>query len=446
MLTCMLVTVSAEADKKVVGVDWINAIAYGFNNNGYTANDEIMAKYIKEDYMTPLYFPPGTYGFNKGFNFPDLCHLELDARAELKLIGSEVQDYFITLRKGSTRGDYAFNSYIRGGFINANNKAKNGIGVYKTRHVCFENFILKNVLEKGIVTRTEEHADGHSYFNNILVENDYGIKGTVGVYDNALDTHFNEVEVVNFETAFYTIAGRFDFCSAWLRDGSIVENSLFAYIAGYDIIFHAPAVDTYQYGFKIDVPGYSVNISDMLWITNTGVYPDAMQKKHPRCMFNASSDECVFAVSGIKVNEHDNIAFSNIPLPSSSFVNLRLPNNYESSMVENFRDDTKAANYVANAYSAVKRRLTAMSNFDMVIETGVYECELTSGEGGKNAPPLRDSGILEVVVIGDVITQKFMGGNSFAHRVMANGEWQNWVVSSGNAIGVSGILNSLFQK
>ena len=321
----------------------INAIEYGFNGDGITKNDAVMKKYIENDYTTPIFFPTGSYVFAEGFNFPDQCYIELEANAELKLDGDEIQEYFITLRRGRTGGGYTFNSFIRGGFINANNKAKNGIGVYKTRHCVFENFILKNVLEKGIVTRTEKIPDGHAFFRNILVENDFGIKGTTGIFDNAFDTHFEEVEVVNFETGFYTICGRFCRCSAWLRDNSIVENSTFAFIDGYDIVFESPAVDTYRYGFRIDRPGYSVGISNMLWITNGGVYTKELRDKFDATIFNAASDECIYNVCGLKINHEENLSFSNIPLPSSSFLNLRYPktfNPYEE--YKNFRDDTEA--------------------------------------------------------------------------------------------------------
>ena len=48
-----LVPVSAET-----GV--INALDYGFNNNGTVLNDKIMEKYIRDDSGTPIYFPSGT--------------------------------------------------------------------------------------------------------------------------------------------------------------------------------------------------------------------------------------------------------------------------------------------------------------------------------------------------------------------------------------------------
>lgn len=102
----------------------IDAKEYGFLPDGEHFNDGVMAKYIENDYKTPIFFPEGTYLFSKTIAFPDLCFVELAAHAEFKLESDEVIDYFITLRRGRTGGGYGFNCYIRGGFINANNKAK----------------------------------------------------------------------------------------------------------------------------------------------------------------------------------------------------------------------------------------------------------------------------------------------------------------------------------
>lgn len=410
-------TVSKE-ESTVNGV--INALNYGFSNDGQTLNDEVMERYIRYDYTTPIYFPTGCYCFSHSINFPDTLFVELAANAEWKLEAKGIEEYFITLRKGRTEGGYAFNSYLKGGYINANNKAKNGIGVYRTRHVVFEDFYLKNVLEKGIVTRTEEHADGQSFFRNILVENDYGIPGTVGIYDNAFDTHFDQIEVVNFETAYDTICGRFDQCIAWIRDSSILENSTFAVLRGHDITFVSPAVDTYRYGFKMvyNEPSHGVLVTDMLWITNGGVYTQALREKYPREMFWAHSDNGGFKVCGLKLNNEDNLAFSNIPLTKSSFLNVRMTSEtdpYET--IKYYRNDNEARTGTADK----------STDFDKLIK-GTYECNLKVGFGGKNYPSLYEAGILEVEAAGSMTIQKFMGEKTYAYRLNTGKGFGNWVI------------------
>ena len=382
----------------------IDAVAYGFYADGEHFNDAVMAKYIENDCKTPIFFPEGTYLFSETIAFPDLCFVELAAHAEFKLVSSEVKEYFITLRKGRTGGGYAFNCYLKGGFINANNMAKNGIGVYKTRHVVFEDFFLKNVLEKGIVTRTEDNPDGQSFFRNVLIENDFALPGTVGVFDNAFDTHFDQVEVVNFETAYNTVCGRFNHCSAWLRDNSVIENSTFARIRGYDIVFSSPAVDTYRYGFKIVDQRYNVSISDMLWITNGGVYTPELREKFPRVIFNADYDTGSYFVSGLKINNEDNLEFSNRELFRSKFLNVRTVGDFDPfEKIKHFRNDND------EGFGKIGGNLDSL-------KPGLYECTELFGE----------EGVLEVKKAGNITLQRFMGEKTFAYRInkgVGFGEW-----------------------
>lgn len=414
-----LVPVSAET-----GV--INALDYGFNNNGTGLNDKIMEKYIRDDSGTPIYFPSGTYLFSETISFPEQCYVTLAANAEFKLSSTAVRDYFITLRRGFVGSGYTFNSYIKGGYINANNCAKNGIGIYKTRHVEFSDFVLKNVLEKGIVTRTEERADGQSYIRNVLIENDFGIKGTIGVYDNAADTRCEMVEVVNFETAFYTVSGRFTQCNAWLRDSSLVENSVYAVIDGYHILFDSPQVDTYRYGFKIMNPRYNVLITNMLWITNSGVYRSELQAQFPRCIFYAGAPECSFQLNGLVIGSETNLDFSNIELPYSSFLNVRVPADMNKGNVKYFRNDSESIVSVSGGSSA--KKFDKSYNFNNAVVPGIYETDLTKGFGGSNFPGVSDTGILEVTKSGAITLQKFMGKKYFAYRTLINGSWQSWTV------------------
>lgn len=399
----------------------INAVEYGFYNDGKTFNDKIMAKYIESDCSTPIYFPGGCYLFEEGFNFPRLFFVELAPNAEFKLDSKEIREYFITMGRGRSEGGYAFNAYFKGGYINANNKANNGIGVNLTRHVVFEDFYVKNVLEKGIVTMTEARANGQSFFRNILVENDYGRPGTIGIYDNANDTHFDQIEVVNFETAYDTACGRFNCCAAWIRDNSIVENSTFAVIRGHAVTFVSPAVDTYRYGFKLAY-GNAYNgalISDMLWITNGNVYNSDLRAKYPRIIFNSPTDNGGFKVCGLDLPCEDNLDFSNIPLNKSLFINVTvIGTGNPDEMIKYYRNDNET----------VTGKITKSTNFD-TLKAGSYECCLTTGYGGKGYPKLSESGVLEVSAVGDIIIQKFMGEKTFAYRLNTGSGFGSWIIN-----------------
>ena len=420
---------------KLHSVSWLNALEYGFKNDGVSLNDDIMAHYIINDSDKKLYVPSGVYIFSRHINFPNECYLELDAKAEFKLVTENIQDYFITIRKGSTRSDYSIGSFIKGGELNANFCAKNGVGFYKNRHTIFESCVVRNVLEKGVVTRTDRIPDGQIKARDILIENDRGIAGTTGFFDNAFDTRAEGIEVVDFERAYYTVAGRFDNVNAWIRDSTILENSIFATIDGFDVTFDNVSVDTYRKGFKITAPEYSVSITNMLWITNTGVFTTQLQEKFNRTIFNADYPDRHFKVSGLKITNALNLSLSNIKLPKSSFLNVVTPRvNDPYNTIINFRNDNEKLHQLGNYIGSPRPlNLSNSTNFDLVVENGLYETDLYVGSGGKNAPT-RDTGILEVTNIhannNNLIVQKWYGLNRFGYRLFIANAWQSWVYFS----------------
>ena len=234
------------------------------------------------------------------------------------------------------------------------------------------------------------------------------------------------VEVVNFETAFYTVSGRFTQCNAWLRDSSLVENSVYAVIEGYHVLFDSPQVDTYRYGFKINNPRYNVLITNMLWITNSGVYRPELQAQFPRCIFYAGAPECSFQLNGLVIGSETNLDFSNIELPYSSFLNVRVPADMNKGNVKYFRNDSESI--VSVSGGSLAKKFDKSYNFNNAVIPGIYETDLTKGFGGSNFPGVSDSGVLEVTRSGDITLQKFMGKKYFAYRALINGTWQSWTV------------------
>ncbi|WP_260678287.1 BppU family phage baseplate upper protein [Lactococcus lactis] len=419
------------AQNKLHSVSWLNAIEYGFKNDGVSLNDDIMDHYINNDSDKKLYVPSGVYIFSRNINFPDKCYLELDAKAEFKLETKDIQDYFITIRKGSTRNDYSIGSFIKGGELNANFCAKNGVGFYKNRHTIFESSVVRNVLEKGVVTRTDRIPDGQIHARDILIENDHGIAGSFGFYDNAFDTRAEGIEVVNFESGYYTVAGRFDNINAWIKDSTILKNSIFATIDGYDITFSNVSVDTYRKGFQITTREYSASITNMLWITNESVYTTELQNTFNRIIFNAEYPDRHFKVSGLKIDKTLNLSLSNIKLPKSSFLNVTTPKIVDPyASIINFRNDNdklqQLGNYIGNPKPL---NLNKSTNFDLVTENGLYETNLYIGAGGVNAPNV-DTGILEVSNINvndnNLIVQKLYGIKYFGYRIFIANAWQPW--------------------
>ena len=333
------------------GLDWYNAIENGFKGDGRTANDKAFKEYVEYNDDKVLYFPKGVYCFEETLNFPDNMYVWMDPEAELKCIAKEPLEYFITLRGQHADVDnawvglldYAIQSGIHGGKINCNNKAKCGLGLFQGLQSTFENFMILNVLEKGIQTLISKTTDGTYSFDHVYIYNSVCRKGSYGIYDNGYDNHFRMVTVVNFNTSFYTIGGRFEQVSGWNLDMSCVDSMTFAEVKGGQSLWIAPSVDTVRYGFKLH-DGASTSISDMNWITNAVFYKSELQREYPRTIFWAENPKTArFMVNGLRIPSESNLSFANGELPLSSFMMIRYASDYNAPrMLRYFRDDTAA--------------------------------------------------------------------------------------------------------
>ncbi len=431
-----------ESDKKgdqfsnFTGVDWINALEVGFVGDGKTPNDKAFASYAKYNSDRYLYFPNGVYCFEETLNFPVDVYVKMDSKAELKCIAEEPLDYFITLRGQFIDVENAWCAYkdyaagmFDGGVINCNNKAKCAIGTFQGMGVTFQNMIIYDALEKGIQTLISKTYDGCGNYNNIRIYNTESRPGSIGVYDNGSDNHFNGISVCNYETAFYTQDGRYTDCSAWLLDMSVVENSTFAKITSNQSVWHNPSVDTYRYGFRF-ADNSSTSITDMIWIVNGNFYKEDLQKQYPRTMFYCeSAGEAVrTTVTGLQFKNQKYLDFSNVEMPNAVFMNVRVPSGFNTADMKNFRNDTALMLNVANQIGARETgKLTGASNFDELLGNGVYECELRVGKNGVGLPPVKEQGVLEVEVIGKMTVQKFISSTTLVQRVYDGTKWGAWL-------------------
>lgn len=423
------------------GTGWINAEEFGMKGDGKTVNDAKFAEYIESYDNKPLYFPAGVYCFEKTLNFPDRMFVYMDPDAELKCVAKEPLEYFITLRGQDAELEenwcgfleYAIQSGIHGGTINANYKAKCALGLTKGMHSKFENFMITNVLEKGIQTSIAKTTDGCYFFENIYIYNNMSLPGTYGIYDNIADNQFSHIVVVNFNTGFYTVGGRFLQCAAWNVDMTNVASMTFAEITGTQSVWIEPSVDTVRYGFKL-YKGASTSISDLVYITNTNFYKSDMQKKYPRTLFWAESpSEAKFMVTGVQIRWEDYLSFSNASLPMSTFMNVRIPDGCDGeTQFANFRDDSAYLRVLV--VEAEKNKsdfyVTGKTNFNNLVASGLYECSLKAGSGGGNQPPVLEKGMLEVSETNGRILQRFYGETTSVYRFFNGIKWSEWIRSN----------------
>lgn len=412
----------------------INAKAYGFVGNGETLNDDIMKKFIENNSNDVLYFTKGVYLFSKPINFHNNMYIRCENNVELKLNSTETEDYFITIRKDSTRNDYAIGSYFKGGIINGNYSCNTVFGMSKTLNFMLEGATIKNPVKYGIITRANDIPDGHSIIKNLLIINEEPRVGSYGIYDNGFDNIFESIEIIDFEKAIYTVCGRFSNIKAWIKSQSLIPSSMFGFVDGYDVSFSNIAVDTYRYGFKLNTQVSSVLINNMLWLSNSNVYTNELKETYQRIIFNAEYPDRVYKVNGLKLNAETNLSFSNIPLTYSSFLNVRVPINSSYNPyanITNYRNDNEKLQNISRLICNPDTNVyNKSSDFNNIKDIGLYNVNLWEGSGGSNYPEINDLGVMEVMNSNmsnnNLIIQKFYGIHKFAYRVYIASAWQPW--------------------
>lgn len=326
---------------------WINAVEYGFVNDGSTNNDSVMSRFIANDSDKVLYFENGVYNFKSTINFPNEMHLWLDPNAILFVDADTPIEYFITIRKGSTRNDYSKNSFIHGGTLNCNYKANKGFGSNKC--ICqglLDNVRIINILQYGIVSSTETSVDGANVYRNISIENTKGIDdievtGTCGIWDVATDNTYDNIELVNMQNGIRTVNGTFSNIKMWIRSKNLIGDSLGVYVWGQAISFTNIVIDTYRFGFSnIDENNQKAIINNFWWIRNGTVYTSEIASQNEAIIFRSNNPTRNFYVTNAIIQPTTNTDFSNIELPKSQFINIVTTNGTDISTLKNGRNDS----------------------------------------------------------------------------------------------------------
>lgn len=326
---------------------WINAVNYGFVNDGSTNNDTIMSRFIANDSDKVLYFEKGVYNFKSTINFPNEMHLCLDPNAVLFVDSDTPIEYFITIRKGSTRSDYSKNSFIHGGTLNCNYKANKGFGSNKC--ICqglLDNVRIINILQYGIVASTETSVDGANVYRNISIENtkdinDIEVTRTCGIWDVATDNTYDNIELINMQTGIRTVNGTFSNIKMWIRSKNLIGDSLGVYVWGQPISFTNVVIDTYRFGFSnIDENNQKAIINNFWWIRNGAVYTSEIASQNEAIIFRSNNPTRNFYVTNAIIQPTTNTDFSNIELPKSQFINIVTTNGTDISTLKNGRNDS----------------------------------------------------------------------------------------------------------
>ena len=310
----------------------INALSIGFKNDGVSDNLQAINNFINTKSNSTLYFPNGTYCFSNGFDFKENLFIELDNKAELKLISQNNIDNFITLNLTKTQG-YSYGNFIKGnGIINGNFKCDNLIGLSYYRHLNITGVILKNFNKKGLITRHQGNTGGELKATNLLIQNEKAIIGSYGIYDNGHDNMFDNIIIQDMEVCLSTKSSQFNAIHGWISNPNLIETSVFAEINDANAVFNNCVIDTIMNGFKPTRNYYSVMVNNLVVMFNIPVW-GTPSNTHTLFLGN---DETKYCVNNCRINVPFNIKFASLSsMHSSNFKNIIIDKSTSTLNVEN---------------------------------------------------------------------------------------------------------------
>ena len=394
----------------------INALSIGFKNDGVSDNLEAIINFINTHSNTTLYFPNGVYCFSSGFNFKENLFIELDNNAELKLTSQSNIDTFLTLNSTKTQG-YSYGNYIKGkGIINGNFKCDNLIGLSYYRHLSITGVILKNFNKKGLITRHQGNTGGELKASNLLIQNEKGIIGSYGIYDNGHDNMFDNIIIQDMEVCLSTKSSQFNAIHGWISKPNLIETSVFAEINDSNAVFNNCVIDTIMNGFNPLQKHYTVMINNLIVLFNTSVWGTPT---NIHTLF-IGDDNTKYCVNNCRINVSFDIKFASLStMHSSNFKNIIIDKIISTLNVENL--------VITNTNKELQGRGALYNlDFNKCIDNGNF----TVSPSWLNAPIADTYGVLTVMSSGDWVTQiykpKSNYGNSLYIRVGKENDWGTW--------------------
>lgn len=278
----------------------INALTYGFKNDGVTDNSNIMDTFIANDKNNILYFPTGTYCFSRPIKIYQNMFFELEQTAELKLTAT--QEAFITFNEEYLSNGYSYGSYIIGGKINGDFKCNTTLGLSMHRHFTLRNCTIKNFNLKGINTRYTGSSGGEMLGFKLLILNESLKSGSYAIYDNGNDNMFSDIIIQDVETSIYTGGSQFNNVHAWISLQTVIPTSTFCELKGNNASFVNCVIDTIRYGFKNNATAYACQISNLTITFNTVIYDLTQGTNYPPIIFEGTSGTARYQVTGLYVS------------------------------------------------------------------------------------------------------------------------------------------------
>ena len=352
-----------------------------------TYDDAFKRCSIANPYAT-IRFNDGDYPFKNQINITTDNNLLLDANA--RIYATSPVDCLInyeTTRTINSLNDLSINRFIRGGIIDGNNLAKNGLKLNNYRYFELDTSI-KNIQEKALITNGNGKASAELMVKKLLIENEQSHPNSVGIYNSGNDNHFSDVIIVNFKTGLHDLrSGRFFRVHAWIHNKDLLESSV-AFKSESFSDFICCYADTFQYGFEVS-KGAKPNLSYCTVFYNKSVYTDDMAETYPVRVINIDRGgvncESLFLNSSLSTTAVINDA-TNSTMTNTRFMNI---SSY-THKAETTYAQINSTNAFKEVYKAPGFELMSGTTSKGYIATSSNSVQMTNSTSKKNISLLDD--------------------------------------------------------
>ena len=193
--------------------------------------------------------------------------------------------------------------------------ANSGIYIQNGRKKTFKDLIFENISNYGFyynsgyeILLTSSHFKGD------------GTSGTVGIYANSSDSKFENIIMIDCQTAIVNNGLNFyNFIHAWILTSDIVENSIFANLLNNRSYWNQCYSDTYGITFKCNSSNSTFIANQIEVFLNQSIWLATMSKPYV-VYFADSSSKSVFnqltnsRINGVRENQHINLSNEDISM------------------------------------------------------------------------------------------------------------------------------------
>lgn len=319
----------------------INVKIFGAKGDGITNDTVPIQNALNSKTYGTVLIPDGDYLISATLTINNHTSLELSKNARI-FTNTILDDLIIYNPINLTPNLYALSNkvFIKGGTLDGNNLVKNLLKISQVYQMTVEDIRFFNFKEKGLWTnffRSFGVSCAGIYGHNLEFRNAQAHFGSVAIYNQGYDNHFDACSILDVETGIVTWDGLFTKCNSWLSIQALIPNSCFADIRESFSSFIQCTPDTLRYPFKL-ANGKSVRISNLNIIYNEGVYTPALATTYPITLFTGDFTGMYFVNDGLFVLPY-NMTMCNMVFPNARFVNNRTALVYGGIVITNLMTD-----------------------------------------------------------------------------------------------------------